>query len=170
MNDIGLFEATIPVFRHYLNRIEAMLYALSEEDDALLQRKLILHSFVAGEQFEIAQKFVLRTVFPLLGRDIPDLKAQGHDRVGLTVFGREVSARLAKIAATDFNGASGRHIKHTAGEAELEQDATTFVTLFALPNFYFHLTMGYAILRREGVHLGKSVYDGQHIYPLGFHF
>lgn len=64
MNDIGLFEATVPVFRHYLNRIEAMLLTLPEEGEDLLQTKLIPHSFIAGEQFEIAQEFVLRTVFP----------------------------------------------------------------------------------------------------------
>lgn len=106
----------------------------------------------------------------MLGKEIPELKAQTHDRVGLIKFGSEVSALLATITASNFDGASVRYIKHTAGDAKLEQDATNFVTLFALPNFYFHLTMGYAILRREGVELGKSDYDGQHIYPSGFHF
>ncbi len=112
----------------------------------------------------------MRTVFPLLGKDGPDLKAESHDRAGLIIIGREVSVCLAKIASTDFEGASERHVRHRAGEAELKQDATTFVTLFALPNFYFHLAMGYAILRQEGVDLGKADYDGQHIYPVGFHF
>ncbi len=41
MNDIGLFEATIPVFRYFLYRIESMLLELPEEGDALLQRKLV---------------------------------------------------------------------------------------------------------------------------------
>lgn len=72
--------------------------------------------------------------------------------------------------ATDFTGASERTVRHTAGEAELEQDAATFVTLFALPNFFFHLGMAFAILRHGGAVIGKADFDGQHVYPAGFRF
>ena len=70
----------------------------------------------------------------------------------------------------EFEGAEARRIRHRAGEAELEQDAATFLHLYGLPNFFFHLTMGYAALRAAGVALGKADFDGQHLYPAGFRF
>ena len=39
-----------------------------------------------------------------------------------------------------------------------------------MPNFFFHLTMGYAALRAAGVPLGKADFDGFHVYPEGFEF
>ncbi len=45
-----------------------------------------------------------------------------------------------------------------------------FLHLYGLPNFFFHLTMGYAALRAAGVRLGKADFDGFHSYPDDFRF
>ena len=66
--------------------------------------------------------------------------------------------------------AEGRVIAHRAGFADLEQDGATFLHLYGMPNFLFHVTMGYAALRAAGVPLGKADFDGLHAYPEGFSF
>ena len=61
-------------------------------------------------------------------------------------------------------------IVHRAGFADLEQDGASFLHLYGMPNFLFHVTMGYAALRAAGVALGKADFDGFHDYPAGFAF
>jgi hypothetical protein len=70
----------------------------------------------------------------------------------------------------EFIGAEARIIRHRAGFADLEQTGTDFLFLYGLPNFFFHITMGYASLRAAGVALGKADFDGFHDYPAGFRF
>ena len=75
-----------------------------------------------------------------------------------------------QVRPEEFLGAEDLMIQHRAGEALLEQPATDFVRLYGLPNFFFHLTMGYAALRQAGMALGKADFDGFHAYPQGFRF
>ena len=53
----------------------------------------------------------------------------------------------------------------TALVVRLDQSAADFLYLYGMPNFMFHLTMGYAALRASGVALGKADFDGFHAYP-----
>jgi hypothetical protein len=55
-------------------------------------------------------------------------------------------------------------IAHRAGEADLVQDGATYLHCFAIPNLWFHLGMAYAILRTEGLSIGKADFDGWHRY------
>ena len=69
------------------------------------------------------------------------------------------------VTEDEFLGAEERRIHHRAGSADLDQSASDFLFLYGLPNFFFHLTMGYAALRSCGVTLGKADFDGFHAYP-----
>lgn len=164
----GLFQATVPVFQHYIQRIDSIIGGLT--NGGALAAQLVPDTFTAGEHFASAQGFALRTVFPLMDRDIPSLSTEECDASGLRRRGREVRDLLAAISPSDFCVSPDRRIHHRAGFADLTQDATQFVTLYALPNFFFHATMGYATLRASGVPLGKTDFDGQHSYPCGFSF
>lgn len=168
MTNDGLFQATVPVFQHYVQRIDALIGGLT--DSNALAAQLVPDTFTAGEHFASAQGFALRTVFPLMDRDIPDLSTEDCDAPGLRRRGHEVRDLLAALSPTDICLSPDKRIHHRAGFADLTQDATQFVTLYALPNFFFHATMGYATLRANGVPLGKADFDGQHSYPRGFSF
>ena len=170
MNDEDLFKATVPVFAHYTDRVDGIVSGLADSQAVALQDRLTPDSFSAGEHFLTCQGFSLRTVYPLMGQAIPDLSTEQADVPGLRQRCGEVRQLLRALTPSDFRGASERMIRHTAGTAELEQDATTFVTLYGLPNFFFHLTMAYATVRRRGVDVGKGDFDGQHAYPKGFRF
>ena len=170
MNDTALFEATVPVFRHYLQRVDALLTKLPDEQEALLQVRLVDHAFSASEHLQTALGFASRTVMPLIDRAVRETDDIEASRDDLIRMSRESRERLAALTADDFRGASERTVRHVAGTAELVQEATTFVTLFMLPNFFFHLGMTFAILRQGGADIGKEDFDGQHRYGAGFHF
>jgi len=87
---------------------------------------------------------------------------------GLAQTFADVTAALGALAPPDFAGAEGRRITHRAGFADLDQSAAEFLHLFGMPNFIFHATMGFAVLRAEGLDIGKADFDGLHDYPAGF--
>ena len=155
-----LYTASVPVFRHYLERVSAMVERAGPE--AMGAR--IADIFPAGQQFATAAGFALRVACPLAGREVPDLPAALGPRLAVA------RAVLGAMKPAVFEGAEARLIRHRAGEAWLEQEGAAFLHLYGMPNFLFHLTMGYAALRAAGVALGKEDFDGFHAYPAGFTF
>ena len=155
-----LYTASVPVFRHYLERVSAIVERAGTE--ALEAR--IADAFPARQQFATAAGFALRVACPLAGREVPDLPAALGPRLAVA------RAMLGAMGPGAFEGAEARVIRHRAGEAWLEQDGASFLHLYGMPNFLFHLTMGYAALRAAGVPLGKADFDGFHAYPPGFSF
>ena len=133
-----MYQASVPVFRHYLSRIGDIVAVAGP--DALDAR--IADSFPARQKFATAAGLALR-----LARALP-----------------------GAMTPADFAGAETRVIRHGASLADLEQSGSDFLFLFGLPNFFFHLTMGYAALRAAGVPLGKADFDGLHAYPADVRF
>jgi uncharacterized protein len=155
-----MYQASVPVFRHYLSRVSDIVAVAGP--DALDAR--IADSFPARQQFATAAGFALRIACPLAGREVPDLPQGLGPRLAVA------RALLGAMTAAEFEGGESRIIRHRAGFAELEQTGAEFLHLYGLPNFFFHLTMGYAALRAAGVPLGKADFDGFHSYPADFHF
>ncbi len=164
MRTTPIFQCSIPVFRHYLSRLDDILKTLPEARGELLRERLAPDMMTAGENFRTAQGFVLRTVFPLAGRKVPDLATEQCARDDLLARSGEIRTLLAGLDTALFDDAAARIITHIAGRAELHQDGASFLTLYALPNFFFHLSIGYAVLRHHGVAIGKSNFDGHHLY------
>lgn len=155
-----MYQASVPVFRHYLSRVSDIVAVAGP--DALDAR--IADSFPARQQFATAAGFALRIACPLAGREVPDLPQGLGPRLAVA------RALLGAMTPSEFEGAETRLIRHKAGFADLEQTGSDFLYLYGLPNFFFHLTMGYAALRAAGVPLGKADFDGFHAYPADFHF
>jgi len=155
-----LYPASAPVFRHYLGQAMHMIDRAGPE--AMVHR--VADAFPAGQQFATAAGFAMRVCCPLAGREVPDLPTALAPRLAV------VRATLGALRPDDFRDAETRRYRHKAGMADLDQSAEEFLHLFGLPNFFFHLTMGYAALRAAGVDLGKADFDGFHAYPPAFHF
>jgi hypothetical protein len=62
---------------------------------------------------------------------------------------------LQSVPAGSIAGQEAREIRFTAGKRELQFTGAGYVRTFLLPNFYFHLTIAYGLLRHKGVPLGK---------------
>lgn len=155
-----MYQASVPVFRHYLSRISDIVAVAGP--DALDAG--IADAFPARQQFATAAGFSLRVACPLAGREVPDLPQALGPRLAVA------RAMLGAMTPAEFEGAESRVIRHQAGFAMLEQSGAEFLHLFGMPNFFFHLTMGYAALRAAGVPLGKADFDGFHAYPVDFRF
>jgi hypothetical protein len=73
----------------------------------------------------------------------------------------ETLAALEKIDPSEVDGFVGRGMRFVAGERQLEFTAENFLLSFSQPNFYFHATTTYDILRWKGVPLGKRDFFGR---------
>jgi uncharacterized protein len=155
-----MYTATVPVFRHYLARMGAIV----EKAGRAAMTAQIGDSFTASQHFATAAGFTLRIACPLAGRPVPDLPTALVPRMAVA------RATLGAMKPAEFDDAADRIIRHRAGFTDLEQSAQDFVHLYGMPNFFFHITMGYASLRAAGIPLGKEDFDGFHGYPPDFRF
>jgi hypothetical protein len=164
--DKNLYFHTVPVFLNYAPRI----LAIAERSSLVLEKRLLTDTFSAGENLVIAQGFILRTVFPLLGQECPELSSEEANVAGITQRHSEIMTIISSLDVAAYKGAAKRVISHVAGDAYIKQSAPDYVNLFGMPNFFFHMTMGYATLRANGIKLGKQDFDGLHRYSSGFSF
>lgn len=168
MLSVSYFAATVPVFLKALDQIDLLL--AKAQTDTRLATRICEDTFTAGEHFRIAQGYILRVVCPLMGREIPVLSTEGADLPALRRRSEEVRNYLNSLHERDFAQANTPSIQHTAGQADLTQSPQDFLTIYGLPNFYFHMAMAYATLRHAGADIGKGDFDGLHFYPNGFSF
>lgn len=166
-----LYDITLPVLLRYLDNLDGLLAKAGThlrdsgaDEAALLDRALREGMFPLKWQLKIAIGFALRTVNPLLPVPLalPDGPLDSIEDV--RILARRTRAALAAIPPEALADAEGLPVSEKAGEAVFERPALEFVTCYALPNFFFHLAMAYAILREAGCPIGKGDFDGFHRY------
>ena len=164
---LSMYQASVPAFLQMLKNLSAILdkaAAFAEErkidPEVLLAWRLVPDMFPFVRQVQIAADFAKGTTARLAGAEVPKY---ADDEKNLT----ELKARIAKTVkfvegfkAKDIDGSEGRDITLSVGGQELRFKGEPYLVQFALPNFYFHATTAYAILRRYGVELGKRDFIG----------
>jgi hypothetical protein len=90
----------------------------------------------------------------------PDWSAWPTDFDGLRGVLQRASAELHALDRNTVDGLTGTDMNIVAGERKLPFDGANFLLSFSQPNFYFHATTAYAILRAQGVSLAKRDFLG----------
>lgn len=167
----GLHQASVPVFLHYLDRLAGLvdtseIQARERGIDAaeLLAARLAPDMLPFSTQVEIAANFALRACFPLAGLPVPPYGEFPATFDGLRARIARVVTLLGALDPSAFNGAESRVHESRAGNALVSLKGAEFLSLYALPNFFFHVTTAYAILRSRGLAVGKEQFDGFHDY------
>ncbi|WP_341887251.1 DUF1993 domain-containing protein [Variovorax sp. YR752] len=163
--------ASVPVFLSYLERLRHLVdaaeaFAVRRGDAApeWLEARLAADMLPFEQQVSIAAHFALRACFPLAGLPVPPYGDFPATFDGLRQRIARVVELLGALDPAQFEGAGSRVAHSTAGHAQVALPAAQFLLQYALPNFFFHLTTAYAILRQRGVALGKQDFDGFHSY------
>jgi hypothetical protein len=84
-----------------------------------------------------------------------------YDYKGLQKLIADAREALQKLTPTEVNALEGRDVTFQLRDFKIPFTAEGFIMSFSLPNFYFHATTAYDILRTKGVPLGKRDYMGQ---------
>jgi len=167
-----LYEASVPVFLHYLERLDRLVdIAQSHAEahglaaDELLAARLAPDMLPLEGQVQVAANFALRACFPLVDQAVPPYGEFPAGCEGLHARIARVVALVGALQPGQFAQAPSRTLRDTAGQAVVSLPAPAFLFQYALPNFFFHLSTAYAILRSQGVALGQADFDGFHAYP-----
>lgn len=167
-----LYDASVPVFLRYLGRLTRFVdaadaFAMARDSNIaeLLAARLAPDMLSFERQVVIATNFSLRASFPLAGAPVPPYGEFPETVAGLRARAERAASLLRSLQASQFACAEDRLLESQAGEALVRLPAAEFLFQYALPNFFFHVTAAYAILRSRGVPLGKADFDGFHTYP-----
>jgi len=162
-----MYDASVPVFVNLLTNMRAWLdKATSEKDEAvLMEARLAPDMRPLPAQFQMASDSAKNALARLTGTEAPAMAdteasfAELKDRCDRTI------AYLNGIDRSALNGSEEREVvlKFPNGQGYRWAGAA-YLTGFALPNFLFHATTAYAILRSAGVTLGKPDFL-QHLGP-----
>ena len=163
---MNLYDLTIPQCVKMLRNIDNWLAAATKHADTKkFDVNTLIHARLAPDQFAFVRqvqtacdnaKFIAGR---LTGKDWP-----AHPDTETTI--EQLRARITSVIgylesfkADDFNGAEERKISLPWMEGKWMR-GDEYVAQFALANFYFHVTTAYAILRHNGVDLGKRDFIG----------
>lgn len=143
----------------WLTAASAHLEAKKIDASVLFGVRLSIDQFPFVRQVQITCDTAKLAASRLTGKDAP-VQADSEQTMGeLSARIRAVIAYLDGFTAKDFEGAATRSITQPRWEGKVMTGADYFLE-HALPNFFFHLTHVYALLRHNGVTLGKRDYLG----------
>lgn len=164
---ISMYQASIPVFVQFLNALSDILKkgaahcaAKKIEPAVLVNARLAPDMFALARQVQIASDHAKGAAARLSGSDVPSFP-------DTEATFEELQARIAKtldyiqnFKPEQIDGSDERDIELTIGGKKYPFKGQDYLLHFALPNFYFHVTMAYGILRHCGVEIGKRDFMG----------
>ncbi len=163
-----MYQAGVPAILHYFGTLSAILdkaqahcTARKIEPAALINFRLAPDMLPFSRQIQIASDVVKGGVARLAGAEIPsypDTEATFDDlkaRIAKTV------AFVKTCTAQQIDGSENKEITLKFPSGEMKFTGSDYLTRFVLPNFYFHVTTAYAILRHCGVEIGKNDFLGK---------
>lgn len=164
---LSLYDITIPAFVRALKNLSNNLkrgqeYAAQNglDERELLDARLYPDMLPLTGQIQRASdtsRFVAVRVGQAAPTPMEDKEATFADlqvRIAATI------EYLEKVPASAFEGRENAEVTFKAGSRSLEFTGSSYVLTFAIPNFYFHVTTAYAIMRHKGVPLGKLDFLG----------
>ena len=168
---MNLYDATIPVFTKLLGNVnswldKAIVHAEAKKFDpeVLFSVRVAPDQYAFGAQVQAACDTAKYAAAKLTGKDAPSHPDTEKTLPELRTRIATCLAYLATFRREDFAGAEERPCGHAWMQGKVMRGGD-YLDHFVLPNFHFHLTTAYAILRHNGVGLGKMDY----IVDLPFH-
>jgi uncharacterized protein len=164
-----MHSASAPVFTRLLGNMLVWLDKAQAHADArkfdpgnYLGLRLAPDMLPLTRQVQITSDGVKGCMARLAGLEVPKWEDNEASLDDLRARIRKTSEYVASFASSQIDGSEGREITipMRSGDA-LKFKGEAYLKHFAMPNFYFHATMLYALLRHAGVELGKADYLGR---------
>lgn len=164
---ITMYSASVPVFARklgslskWLDKAEAHALARKFDPSVYIASRLAPDMLAFPKQIQIACDGAKFCVARLAGVEAPKdddsetTLAQLKERIAKTL------AFIQSVPEAQINGSDDRDISVPRRDGPIVMKGEFYLNHYALPNFYFHVTTAYALLRHNGVELGKSDFLG----------
>ncbi|MBI0415415.1 MAG: DUF1993 family protein [Nitrosospira sp.] len=164
---LSMYQASIPVFIFMLENLSKILdkanvHAETKKIDSTIfvNGRLAPDMFPLSRQVQIATDIVKGCAARLAGIEVP--RYEDNEISFSDLQNRIIKTRvfIEGFSASQIDGSEARAITLKFGSKELSFLGQAYLLKFVLPNFFFHLTTVYAILRHSGVEVGKTDYTG----------
>ncbi|HSE11839.1 MAG TPA: DUF1993 family protein [Rudaea sp.] len=164
---ISMYEILVPTANRMLGNLSNLLdkgaaFAEAKKFDAavLLNARLAPDMFVLTRQVQIACDMVKGAAARLSGTEIPKFEDTETTIAELKARIARTLAFVNSVDAAKFAGSEDRDIVLLVRGTERRLKGLNYLRDYVLPNMYFHVTTTYAILRHNGVELGKPDFIG----------
>ena len=164
---ISMYQASVPVFvrmltnlKGILNKAAAHAQAKKIDEAALLNARLFPDMFVFTRQVRLACDFARGTAARLAGKEPPAFEDTEQTIAELIARIDRSIDYVRTLTAGDIDGSEAREIVRPIRGEPKKFTGINYLLQFALPNFFFHTTTAYAILRHSGIDIGKTDFIG----------
>ncbi|WP_043640798.1 DUF1993 domain-containing protein [Chromobacterium haemolyticum] len=164
---VSMYQASVPALIRGLNNLSAILDKAAADaaarniaPDVLLNARLAPDMFALTRQVQIASDSAKGCAARLAGVEVPSYADDEASFADLQQRIAKTVAFLQGFNAAQIDGSEAREVVLKVRGDEIRFSGQNYLLGFVLPNFYFHLTAAYAILRHNGVPLGKMDYLG----------
>jgi hypothetical protein len=160
-NSVPVFKQMLTALKTILQQANALVADKAMQPDALLQARLYPDMFPLLKQVQIANDFARGVAARLAGVDVPAAEGQETSFADLDALLAQTLAFLDSVNASRFEASEGKEIVLRPGTPkEKKLSGQAYLSNYGLPQFFFHVTTAYALLRHNGVPIGKRDYMG----------
>jgi hypothetical protein len=168
---LSMYDASVPVFNRLLTALDAILakadaWATERKIDpnALLQARLAPDMFTFTRQVQIGADMIKGTCARLAGVEVPRFEDKESSFAELRERVQKTRTFLATLQPAQFEGAESRQISFKVGPPDnqrtLEFVGRDYLFTWGYANAHFHYATAYALLRHNGLAIGKTDYLG----------
>jgi uncharacterized protein len=165
-----MYSHSVPVFKQLLTAMKTILQqadahaaAKTIAPDALLQARLYPDMFPLLKQVQVAADFARGVTARLAGVEVPVYEGEEQSFADLDALLAQTLAFLESVSASQFAGRETTEIVLRPGTPkEKRLSGQVYLANYGMPQFLFHATTAYAILRHNGLAIGKRDFMGAH--------
>jgi uncharacterized protein len=157
---VAPMDRTLGALSKLLTKAEAHCTAHNINPEALLTFRLFPDMFAFTRQVQLACDFAARAAARLAGADPQSFPDTETTFAALQSRIAAVRSYTASFPASAFDGAASRDVTIRMRGQDVTMPGQDYLSGFALPQFHFHATTAYNILRHNGVAIGKPDYMG----------
>ena len=160
MNQIGLatITQTLSALDKILDKLATHAEAKKIDEAVYLTARLAPDMFPFTRQIQIACDFAKGAAARLAGQEVPAWADEEKTIIDLKARIAKTAAFIKAIPAEALKGSDDKILKIKLGRnaPETDMEGKAYLAGVVLPNFFFHATTAYALLRHNGVDLGKT--------------
>lgn len=157
---VGQFVPMLKNLNTILGKAEAFAAAKKIEPGVLEGLRLAPDMLSFVRQVQLASDFAKNSAARLAGVEPPKFEDSEKTLQDLKARVSKTIDYLETLTPAQFAGAETRHIVLPLRTRTIEMDGLPFLQKWVLPNFFFHVTTAYALLRHVGVEVGKQDFLG----------
>jgi hypothetical protein len=165
---LSMYQASTPVFTRALTSLSAIFDKAAAHAEAkkidqsvFMAARLAPDMLALPRQVQIASDTARRSIARLAGQEAPPMEDNEASFADLQARIAKTIDYMKSVPASQIDGSEERSIVMKVGGNDMKFTGRDYLLGFAIPNFFFHVTTAYDILRHNGLEIGKRDFLGR---------